>query len=457
MLAGLSPKAEARNSVSPATQQNKTSLLSDRITEGDAVGATARRIGNAPQSLTARIRVKPDPNPFGFNPTDGGDFDLSKTAQTLTLVTGGIEPRTIIIQMSQNTAHEPEDRPDVIASVAQGAAAFEARVDGSLIDGEVPTGDRNTTESLKAMEGDKGPAAFSMACPVPHAVSDRRPIMLCHGTSTETVGDDVLTEYEAKGGTVTIPADGGTTAPEMQTAQVTVAEPEEKLPIRFHLERQSSPNPKLMTVNTFAPDVAAKTLAMKTVVNDTPQPSQHLANLNGAVSVGATGRIRAGLAEGSGSGATVIPLGDTPTSSVAIPPELSGVLVVEATSSDGHFPTTVTIGNGQESGSTPPHITNDTPDERCREPRSIEIDNAARSWPQWETTGDHSHFDVVMPANDKVPANLPSLSSAALTVPADARAATCQFQPSRRSKAVSAGTTPFAGASADEGGAGAIG
>jgi len=239
MPTGLSPEAEARNSLHPATQQNKTSLLPDGITLGDA---TATGIGNTPQSVTARIRVKPDPNPSGFNPTDGDDFDPSKTAQTPTRVTGGIEPRTIIIQMSQDTAHEPEDRPDVIASVAQ-AAALEARLDGTPIDGEVPTVDLNTTESLNVMEGDKGPAAFSMACPVPRTVGDRHPITPSHGTSTETVGDDALTNHETKGGTVTMPADGGTAAPETQTAQATAARPREKLPIRFQVEGQTSPNP----------------------------------------------------------------------------------------------------------------------------------------------------------------------------------------------------------------------
>jgi len=199
------------------------------------------------------------------------------------------------------------------------------------------------------------------------------------------------------------------------------------------------------------------TLVVKTVDVDTPQPSQHLAYLHGAVSIGATGRIRARLAEGSSSGATVIPLGDTPTSGVAIPPELSGVPVVEATSSDGQFPTTVTIRSGQKSGSAPPHITNDTPDERCQEPGSIKIDTIAGSWPQGTTTGDHGHFEVVMPDYDKVPANPPSLSAAALTVAPDARSESCQLHPTRRPKAHPTGTASFTSASADEGGAGAIG
>ncbi len=456
MLAGLVPEAEARNSLSPATLQNKASLLPDGITEGDTTDTTARRIGNTPHPLTVRIRVKPDPNPSGFTPTADNDFDLSKTAQTLTLVTGGIKPRTIIIQTSQNTAHEPEDRPDVIASVIHGAA-FEARLDGTLIDGKAPTVDRNTTESLKVMESGKEPAAFSMACPVPHAVGDRHPIMSCHGTSTETVVDDALTEHEAKGGTVTIPADGGTAAPEMQTAQATVARPGENLPTRFHVEGHTSPNPKFGTANTFTPDGAAKTFVVKIVDDDTPQPGQHLVCLHGAVSGEPTGRTRAGLTESSSSGANVIPLDDTPASGAAIPPELSGVPVAEATSSDGQFPTTVTIRSGQKSGSAPPHITNDTPDERCREPRSIEIDNAAGNWPQGETTGDHSHFEVVMPDNDKTPANLSRLSAATLTVAADARGATCQLHPTRKPKANPTGTALFASASADEGGPGAIG
>ena len=456
MPTGLFPEAEARNSVSPATQQNKKSRLPDRIAAVDATDATARRIGNTPQSLTARIRVKPDPNPFGFNSTDC-DFDLSKTAQILTPATGGIQPRTIIIQRSQDTAQEPEDCFKTIGSSNRDTAAFKARSDGTPINGEAPTVDRNITESLKAMEGDQGPAAFSMACPVPHPVGGRRPITPCHGTPAETVDDDALTEHETKGGTVTIPADGGPAAPAMQTAQGAVTGPKEKLLIRFHVERQSSPNPKSETVNTFTPDVAATTLAMKTADDDTPQPDQHLAHLHGAVSGGSTGRIQAGLAEGNSSGPTVIPPGDTPASGAAIPPRLSGAPVVEATSSDGQFPTTVTIRSGQKSGFPPPHITNDTPDERCRESRSIEIDNAVGSWPQGETTGDHSHFEVVMPDNDKVPANLPSLSAAALTMAADARRATCQLHPTRRPKAHPTGTTPFAGASADEGGAGAIG
>ena len=452
MPTGLFPEAEARNSVSPATQQNKTSRLPDRIA---AVDATARRIGNTPQSLTVRIRVNPDSNPFGFNPTDC-DFDLSKTAQTLTPATGGIQPRTTIIQVSQDTAQEPENRPDVIASVAQGAA-FKTRLNGTPIDGEVPTVDRNMTESLKVMEGDQGPATFLNSCPAPHSVGGCHPTISCHGTSTETVDDHVLTEHETYGGTVTILADGSTAAPEMQTAQATVARPEEKLPTGFHVEGQSSPNPKFGAVNTFTPDAPAKTLAMKTVEDGTPQPSQHLANLHGAVSLGSTGRIRARLAEGTSSGAIVIPLSDTPASGLAISPELSGVPVVEATSSDGQFPTTVTIRSGQKSGSAPPHITNDTPDERCREPRSIKIDTIAGRWPQGETTGDHGHFEVVMPDNDKTPANLSRLRAAALTMAAVARGATCQLHPTCRPKAHPTRTASFAGASANEGGAGAIG
>ena len=407
--------------------------------------------------MTARLQVKSDPYPFGFNPTDGGEFGPSKTAQTLTLVTGGIEPRTIIIQMSQDTAHEPEDRPNVIASVAQGAAAFEARLDGTPIDGEVPTVGRTIAESLKVMKGDKGLAAFSMACPVPHAVGDRRPIMPCHETSTETVGGVALTEHETKGGTVTMPADGGTAAPETQTAQVTVARPEEKLPIRFHVEGHTAPNRKFGVVNTFSPAAAAKTLVVKTVYDDTPQLGQLLACLHGVVSGKPTGRMRASLTEGSSSGPTMIPPGVKPASGVAIPPRLSGVPIADATSSDGQFPTIVTIRSGQKSGSAQPHITNDAPDEHCREPRSIGIDNAAGIWPQGETTGDHSHFEIVMPDNDKVPASLPRLSAVALTVAADARGATCQLHPTRRPKAHPTGTASFAGASADEGVAGAIG
>ena len=456
MLAEPLPEAEARNSVSPATQQNKTSRLPDRIAAGDATDATARRIGNTPQSLTARIRVKPDPNPFGFNPTDC-DFDLSKTAQTLTPATGGIEPRTIIIQKSQDTAHEPEDRFEAIGSSNRDTAAFKARLEGTPINGGVPAVDRNMTESLKAMEGDQGTAAFSMACLVPHSVGDRRPTKSCQGMSTETVDDDALAEHGTKGGTVTIPANGGTAAPEMQIAQATVARPEEKLPIGFHVEGHTSPNPRFGVVNIFKPDAAAKTFVVKIVDDDTPQPSLHLACLHGAVAGEPTGRLRASLAEGSSSGPTVIPPGDTPASGVAIPLRLPGVPVAEATSSDGQFPATVTIGSRQEPGSNPLQIADDSIDGRCREPRSIEIDNATGSWPQGETTGDHGNFKVVMPDNDKIPSNLSRLWAAALTMAADTRGATCQLHSTRRPKAHPTGTASFAGASADEGVAGAIG
>ena len=454
MPTGLSPEAEARNSVSPATQQNKTTRLPDGIAAGDT---TARRIGNTPHSLTARIRVKPDPNPFGFNPTDGGDFDLSKTAQTLTLVTGGIQPRTIIIQVSQDTAQEPEDRFEVIRSGSRDTAAFKARSGGTPISGEVPTIDRNMTESLKAMEGDKGPATFLMSCPAPHPVCGRHPTISCHGTPAEAVDNDALTERDTKGDAVTIPADGGTAAPEMQIAQATIAEPGEKLPIGFQVEGHTSPSPKSETVNTLTSVATTKARATTKVDDDTPQLGQHLACLHGAESGEPIGRMRAGLAEGSRAGPTVIPPGDTPASGVNIPPRLSGVPVAEATSADGQFPTNVTIGSGQISGSAPPQITTGISDERCREPHSIEIDNAAGSWLQGETTGYHSHFEVVIPDNNKTPANLSSLSTAALTVAADVRAATCQLHPTRRPKAHQTGTASFASASVYEGGAGAIG
>ena len=453
MPTGLFPEAEARNSVSPATQQNKKSRLPDRIAAGDT---TARRIGNTPHSLTARIRVKPDPNPFGFNSTDC-DFDLSKTAQTLTPATGGIEPRTVIIQKSQDTAHEPEDRPDVIASVAHAAAAFETRWDGTPIDGEVPTVDRTITESLKAMEGNKGLAAFSMACLVPHPVGDRRPTKSCQGMSTETVGDDALAEHGTKGGTVTIPANGGTAAPEMQTAQATVARPGEKLPTGIQVEGHTSPDRKVGVVNTFTPDAAARTLAMKTADDDTPQPGQHLARLHGAVSVKPTGRIQTGLAEGGSSGPTMIPPGDTPASGVAIPPRLPGVPVAKATSSDGHFPTTVTIRSRQEPGSDPLQIADDSIDRRFRELLSIEIDEASESWPQGSTKGDRSRFNVVMPDNDKIPANLSSLNATVLAKTEDTREATRRLQLARRPKAGPTATPQSASVGTVVGVAGVIG
>ena len=453
MPTGLIPEAEARNSVSPATQQNKTSRLPDRIA---AVDATARRIGNTPQSLTVRIRVNPDSNPFGFNPTDC-DFDLSKTAQTLTLATGGINPRTIIIQKSQDTAQKPEDRFEAIVTGSRDTATFKARLEGTPIDGEVPTVDRNITESLKPMEGDQGPAAYSMPCPVLHPVGGRHPIKSCHGTPTEAVDNDALTEHETKGGTVTMPADGGTAAPEMQTAQATVARPEEKLPTGFYVEGHTSPSPKVGTVNTFTPDAAAKTLVMTIVVNDTSQPGQHLACLHGAVSGEPAGRLRAGLAEGSSSGPTVIPPGDTPASGVAIPLRLSGVPVADVTSTDGQFPTTMTIGSRQEPGSDPLQIADGSIDERFRELLSIEIDETSERWPQGSTKGDRSRFNVVMPDNDKILANLPSLNTTILAKAEDTREVTRQLQLARRPEAGPTATQQSAGVGAVVGVAGAIG
>ena len=457
MPTGLFPEAEARNSVSPATQQNKTSRLPDRIAATDATDATARRIGNTPQSLTARIRVKPDPNPVEFNPTDGDDFGPSKTAQTLTLATGGIEPRMVIIQKSQDTAQKPEDRFEAIGSDNRDTAEFKAWLNGTPIDGEVPTVDHNITESLKAMEGDQGPAAFSMACPVPHAVGDRHPTTSCHGTSAEAVDNDALTERETKGGTVTIPADGSTAAPELQTARATVARPKKKLPTRFHVEGHTSPNRKVGAVNTFAPDAAAKILVVKTAEDDTPQPGQHLACLHGAVSGEPTGRMRAGLVESSSSGATVIPPGDTPASGVAILPRLSGVPIAEATSSDGQFPATMTIGNGQEPDSNAFQIADDSIDERFRELLSIEIDETSESWPQGSTKGGRSRFNVVMPDNDKILANLPGLNTTVLAKAEDTREATRQLQLARRPKAGPTATPQSASVGTVVGVAGVIG
>ena len=454
MPTGLFPEAEARNSVSPATQQNKTSRLPDRIAAGDT---TARRIGNTPQSLTARIRFKPDPNPFGFNSTDCHDFDLSKTAQTLTLATGGIQPRTIIIQRSQDTAQEPEDCFKTIGSSNRDTAAFKARLNGTPIDGEVPTVVRNITESLKVMGGDKGPAAYSMSCPVLHSMSDRNPTKSCQGTPAETVDDDALTEHETNGGTVKMPADGGTAAPEMQTAQATFAWPGENLPIRFQVEGHTAPNRKSGAVNPFTPDAAAKTLVVKTVDDDTPQPGQHLACLHGAVSVKPTGRIQTGLAEGGSSGPTMIPPGDTPASGVAILPRLSGVPIAEATSSDGQFPATMTIGSGQEPDSNAFQIADDSIDERFRELLSIEIDETSESWPQGSTKGGRSRFNVVMPDNDKILANLPSLNTTVLAKAEDTREATRQLQLARRPKAGPTATPQSASVGTVVGVAGVIG
>ena len=456
MPTGLFPEAEARNSVSPATQQNKKSRLPDRIAAGDATDATARRIGNTPQSLTARFRVKPDPNPFGFNSTDC-DFDLSKTAQTLTPATGGIEPRTINIQKSQDTAHKREDRFEAIGSGGRDTAAFKVRLNGTPIDGEVPTVDRNITESLKVMGGDKGPAAYSMPCPVLHPVGGRHPIKSCHGTPTEAVDNDALTERETKGGMVTIPADGGTAAPELQTAQATVARPGEKLPTGFHAEGHTSPSLKSETVNTFTPDVAATTHAMKAADDDAPQPGQHLACLHGAVAGEPTGRMRASLAEGSSSGFTEIPPGDTPASGVAIPPRLPGVPVAEVTSSDGQFPATVTIRSRKEPGSDPLQIADDSIDERFQELLSIEIDETSESWPQGSTKGDRSRFNIVMPDNDKILANLPSLNATVLAKTEDTREATRQLQLARRPKAGPTATPQSASVGTVVGVAGVIG
>ena len=108
MLVGLPPDADAQNS--PAILQYKTSLTFSPVA---AVDMTARCVGYTSQPLTVNSRVqgKPDnPSLHRFNAANDRNFDLSKTAQSLTLSAGSTDTHPIPVQASHAAVLEPEEQ-----------------------------------------------------------------------------------------------------------------------------------------------------------------------------------------------------------------------------------------------------------------------------------------------------------------------------------------------------------
>ena len=243
MLAGFPPEAKSQNSL--AILQYKTSHTFSRIA---AVVMTARRVGDTSQPLTvsSRVKGKPDnPSLDRFKVADHGDFDLSKTAQSLILAARSTDAQSINLQTSHATAHELEERFEVVASGNHGAAAFDAGLDGIFIEDGPPTVDRVHTDPFRIEESDTGTVRFSTSFPVPHPVIVRHSLKSRQRTFTETLGAaTTVADHKVDRGTVTISADGDTARLDTQI----VSESQEQFVIKLY---GHSTAPAYRPVSTF--------------------------------------------------------------------------------------------------------------------------------------------------------------------------------------------------------------
>ena len=157
-----------------------------------------------------------------------------------------------------------------------------------------------------------------------------------------------------------IPADGDTTTLDVQTMEYGTQESEEEFLIAFHFEGHTPITPKHGAVDTFTSDNATKMVVVKTLDNDTPQPSQYLVSLRGGVSSELTDRPQAALEEGENTELSVTRIGAAPLSDNSIPLKFKGFPVDETTSSDDRTSASVSIRNEQESGSITLQTTDDS-------------------------------------------------------------------------------------------------
>ena len=416
---------------------------------GQSVEVNIRRAGCLSQALTQNFQIKgkSDSLPQRFDLTDYNNFDLSKTERSLTVAGVGTNAQQITIQKRNDDASELEDQLGVIANATYGGTPFETRLkEGCLTEDAQPTVDLTTDpDPFMIMAGEKSSGVLDVT-PLPYSVNVCYSIVLRHWMSAEVLGGDgtSITNHGRTSGRLVIPANGGTTMLDVQTAVDGTPESEVELLIPFHFEGHTPITPKYRAVNTFAWDSATKMVVVKIMDDDTPQPSQHLVYLCGGVSGELTDRPQAALKEGENSKLSATRIGDAVLSDVLLPLKLKGFLAEEAISSDDRIPSSVSFRNVQESSSITLQTTDDSMDNGYNEFLTIKIDGDSECWLSGNTRVERRRFKIVMVNSDKTLANLLKLSAAALTEATDVRQATCLRQLTLRPKADPTGKTLLA-------------
>ena len=451
------PKAKSQNTRPHFTLLYKTFLLLVRLMAGQSVEVNVWRVGCLSQALTENIQIegKSDSLPQRFDPTDFNDFDLSKTEKSLTSAAVSANAQQITIQKRDGEISKLEDRLDVMANATYGGTTFETRLkEGYFTEDAQPTVDLITDPyPFMITTGEKRTVTFLMSFQCPYSVNVQHSIVSLHRISTEALGGSStsIAGHERTSGRLVIPANGGTTTLDEQTAVDGTPESEVELLIPFHFEGHTPITPKHRAVNTFAWDSATKMVVVKIMDDDTPQPSQHLVYLCGGVSGELTDRPQAALKEGENSKLSATRIGDSVLSDVLLPLKLKGFLAEDAMSSDDSIPSSVSIRHVQESCSITLRITENSMDKDYNEFLTIKFDSDSKCWLSGNAIVERRRFKIVMVNSDKTLANLLKLSAAALTEATDVRQATCLRQLTRRPKADPTGKTPFGSVGNDEG------
>ena len=453
------PKAKSQNPWPHFTLLYKTFLLLVRLMAGQSVEVNVGRVGGLSQALTENIQIEGESDSFPprFDLTDYNDFDLSKTEKNLAVAAVSTNAQQITIQNGDDDVYELEDRFNVIANATYGGTTFETRLkERCFTEDTQPTVDLVTDPyPFMITAGEKRTVAFLMSFQCPYSVNVQYSIVSLHRMSIEMLGDDgpTMVDHKITSGRLVIPANGGTTTLDVQTAEDGTPESEEEFLIAFHFEGHTPITPKHRAVNTFAWDSATKIVVVKLMDDDTPQPSQHLVYLSGASSSELADRPQATLKAGENTELSVTRIGAAILSDVPLPLKFKKFPVDEAISSDDRTPASVPIRNVRESSGITLQTTDDLMDKGYSALSTVTFDGTSECWLNRNKRVERSRFGVMVDS-DMTLANLLKLRAAALTEAADPRQATCLRQFTRRPKADSMGTTPFGAASNDEGIAG---
>ena len=450
------PRTKGQNPQPHFTLQYKTFLLLVQLMAVQSVKVNVGRVGGLSHALTENVQIegKSDCFPPRFDLTDYNDFDLSKTEKNLAVAAVSTNAQQITIQNGDDDVYELEDRFNVIANATYGGTTFETRLkERCFTEDTQPTVDLVTDPyPFMITAGEKRTVAFLMSFQCPYSVNVQYSIVSLHRMSIEMLGDDgpTMVDHKITSGRLVIPANGGTTTLDVQTAEDGAPESEEEFLIAFQFEGHNPITPKYRAVNSFTSDSATKMVVVKVMDGDTPQPSQHLVNLCEGVSGELTDRPQDTWQKDEKTELSVTRIGATLLSDVPLPLEFKEFPVVKATSIDDRTAASVSTRSVQQSGSITLQFADDSMNIGYNEFLTVNIDDTSECWLSGKTRAEPSRFVVVMTENYKTPSNLLSLGAAALREAVDAQRATCQLQLTSRPKANPTRTTSFGSAGNDE-------
>ena len=443
------PRTKGQNPQPHFTLQYKTFLLLVQLMAVQSVKVNVGRVGGLSHALTENVQIegKSDCFPPRFDSTDYNDSNLSKTERSLTVAGVSTNAQQITIQKWDDDVYELKDRFHAIANTTYGGNTFESRLKkGCFTEDAQPTVDLITDPfPFMITAGEKRTVAFLMSFQCPYSVNVQYSIVSLHRISTEALGGSStsIAGHERTSGRLVIPANGGTTTLDVQTAEDGTPESEVELLIPFHFEGHTPVTPKHRAVNTFPSDSTKKMVVVKIVDSDTPQPSQNFVNLCGGTSDELTDRLQATLKEGVNTELSVTRGGAATLSDVPIPINFKGFPADDAISRDDRTPASELIRSLPESGSITLQFIDNSMDKGYYELRTVNFDDSSECWLSSNSRVELSRFVVAMTDHDKTPSNLLNLGTGDLTEAVDARRATCELQLTCRPKADPIGTAPF--------------